>query len=155
MAAIKKSKHGGKREGAGRKPKHFVKLDPIAGIPQRRKLPPADRTDKGTFKPGTSGNPSGGPRGIGDVRALSRSYTKRAVERLAEWMEDENPKASVSACVALLNRGWGMPQQNVKATVTHLRSMTDDELIGFLAGADEGEGGEGIVAPPSGSTLPN
>lgn len=152
MSEIKKSKgkdkRGGPRKGAGRPPKNFKKLEPIAGIPQRQKLPPESRTEAGTFKPGVSGNPGGLPKGAADVRALARSYTKRAVERLAEWMESDNAKASVAACVGLLNRGWGMPQQNVKATVTHLRSMSDDELIGFLAGDDEGTGSEGIAAAP-------
>lgn len=93
------------------------------------------------------------PKGAADVRALARSYTRRAVERLAEWMESDNPKASVSAAVSLINRGWGMPQQNVKATVTHLRSMSDDELLGFLSGDDEGASGEGATAAPGGSQI--
>lgn len=152
---IKKSKHGGPRKGAGRPPKHFVKLEPIAGIPQKAKLPPESRTESGTFKSGVSGNPGGMPKGAADVRVLARSYTKRAVERMAEWMESDNAKASVAACVGLLNRGWGMPQQNVKATVTHLRNMSDDELLGFLAGDDEGGRGEGIAAAPAGSGKPH
>jgi hypothetical protein len=153
MSEIKKSKRGGKRKGAGRKPAN--RAEPLAGVPQKAKgpTPPDSRTEKGTFKPGVSGNPGGTPKGAADVRALARTYTRRAIERLAEWMEDDNPKASVPACVALINRGWGMPQQNVKATVTHLRNMTDDELIGFLAGDDEGVGGEGAAAPTDGSTL--
>lgn len=45
------------------------------------------------------------------MRALARSYTAPAVAKLAEWMASDNAKASVSACVALLDRGWGRPAQ--------------------------------------------
>ena len=152
----KRETRGGPRKGAGRPPKHFVKLEPIADIPQKQKLAPEDRTDRGTFKTGVSGNPGGQPKGHGDVRVLARTYTRRAVERMAEWMESDNAKASVAACVGLLNRGWGMPQQNVKATVTHLRNMTDDELLGFLTGGDdEGGRGTGDFAPSPGEGKPN
>jgi hypothetical protein len=143
-----KSKRGGKRHGAGRK----RKVPPAPVKAQASPVDPESRTERGTFKPGVSGNPGGTPKGASDVRALARSYTKQAVERLVYWMESDNAKASVSAAVAIINRGWGMPQQNVKATVTHLRNMTDAELLGFLAGDDEGGRGEG-AAEASGGPL--
>lgn len=143
VGEIKKSKRGGKRKGAGRK-SNAEKA--VADFKTPPPLNPESRTEKGTFKPGFSGNPGGMAKGAADVKALARTYTKRAIERLAEWMESDNPKASVSAAVSLINRGWGMPQQNVKATVTHLRSMSDDELLGFLSGDDQGAGSEGIAA---------
>ena len=146
---IKQSKRGGSRKGAGRKPK---KSDAIT-VTTKAPVDPESRTERGTFKPGHSGNPGGTPKGASDVRALARSYTKRAVERLAEWMESDNAKASVSASVSLLNRGWGMPQQSLKATVTHLRSMTDDELIGYITGTDEEGGGDGALEAPGSSQV--
>lgn len=149
---IKKSKRGGKRKGAGRKSKAEIAMAPFQTPPPSN---PEGRSEKGTFKPGHSGNPGGMAKGTADVKALARTYTKRAIERLAEWMESDNPKASVSAAVSLINRGWGMPQQNVKATVTHLRQMTDDELFGYLSGADESKRSEGAIDAPCGSPLPN
>ncbi|MCC6789515.1 MAG: hypothetical protein IT547_16915 [Hyphomonadaceae bacterium] len=138
---IKQSKRGGARANAGRKPKADKQAAPKstgeAGPPQSTK-----------WKPGQSGNPAGLPKHYRDVRSAAKELTTEAVERLAFWMRSDNAKASVSATVAILNRGWGMPQQNVKATVTHLRSMSDDELLGFLSGDDQGAGSEGIAAAP-------
>lgn len=67
----------------------------------------------GRFRKGQSGNPGGRPKASDDVRDLARQYTEDAVRRLAEWMISDNPKASVAACTALLNRGWGSPPQSV------------------------------------------
>lgn len=48
-----------------------------------------------------------------EVRDLARAQTRRAIERLTQWMESENAKASVSACSALLDRGWGKAPQTL------------------------------------------
>lgn len=67
------------------------------------------------FKKGQSGNPGGRPKEDGEVKALAKKHTAEAIERLVHWMKSENAKASVSACVALLDRGWGKPSQEVEA----------------------------------------
>lgn len=106
------------------------------------------------FQPGQSGNPGGQPKGLADVRKAARGYTQEAIETLAKWMRDDNPKASIPAAVALLNRGWGMPQQTVKATLNHVREMTDAELTEFLTGEhDEIGDSEGAPSAPGGSGL--
>jgi len=51
------------------------------------------------------------------VTALAREHTTEAVSKLAEWMRSDNPKASVSACLALLDRGYGKPTQTTESTV--------------------------------------
>ena len=102
--------------------------------------PPPEHT---RFKPGQSGNLGGMPKEIVEVRRAARDHTKEAIERLAFWMRSDNPKASVSATVALLNRGWGMPTQTVNTTVRNLRQMTDAELVEYLTSSDEGVSGEG------------
>lgn len=71
----------------------------------------ANKTGKGGFKKGESGNPGGRPAEIAEVQELARTHTTKAIERLAYWMDTDNPKASVSAALALLNRAWGMPVQ--------------------------------------------
>lgn len=73
----------------------------------------ANRTGKGQFKPGQSGNPRGRPKESADLKALARQHTKEAVERLVHWLRSDNPKASVTAAQALLDRGYGKPAQSV------------------------------------------
>jgi hypothetical protein len=63
------------------------------------------------FQKGRSGNPGGRPKEAHDVKALARTHTTAAVDRLAFWLMSDNPKASVSAAVALLDRGWGRAPQ--------------------------------------------
>ena len=65
------------------------------------------------FQKGQSGNPGGRPKESDEVKTLARQHTVTAVERLAFWMGSDNAKASVSACSALLDRGWGKPAQAV------------------------------------------
>lgn len=63
------------------------------------------------FKKGESGNPGGRPKEEREVLELARSKSRRAVERLTEWMESDNAKASVSAANAILDRAFGKPTQ--------------------------------------------
>ena len=70
----------------------------------------------GRFQPGQSGNPGGRPKENAEVRDLARQYTEEAIERLAFWMQSDNAKATVSACQAILSRGWGTPMQAVELT---------------------------------------
>ena len=63
------------------------------------------------FKKGQSGNPGGRPKELEEVKELARAYTVDAIERLAFWMRSNDPKASVAAANALLDRAWGKATQ--------------------------------------------
>lgn len=68
------------------------------------------------FEKGKSGNPSGRPKENQELKELAREHTAEAIERLAFWMRSEDPRASVSAAQAILDRGHGKPMQSIEAT---------------------------------------
>src|SRR5262245_14683911 len=71
------------------------------------------------FQKGQSGNPGGRPKEIAEVKELARQHMPAAIDALVSIMN--NPKASdaarVSAATALLDRGYGKPQQHIDAEV--------------------------------------
>jgi len=87
----------------------------------------------GKFKKGQSGNPGGRPKENQEVRELARQHTEEAVERLAYWMRSPEAKASVQACVQMLNRGWGAPAQMVGSDpdnpIRHIHEVIEREIV--------------------------
>lgn len=69
------------------------------------------------FVAGQSGNPAGMPKveNIKDLRLLARMHTEACLDTLVEVMSDPDQKGGyrVAAANAILDRGWGKPQQNV------------------------------------------
>ena len=78
------------------------------------------------FQKGTSGNPGGRPRVLGDVQELARERSPEAINTLAAIMDD--PKAPQAARVAaansLLDRGYGKPTQPISQTLTKIDPTT-------------------------------
>lgn len=77
---------------------------------QQYPLTAAGKTD-GKFKPGQSGNPTGRPKIAKEIAEMARMHCPEALERLVYWMRMDDPKHSVAAANAILNRGCGMPMQ--------------------------------------------
>jgi hypothetical protein len=77
-----------------------------------------------------------------DIRSLARSHTETALNTLAGIMRETEapPAARVSAAVALLDRGWGKPQQTVDMTVRRqiAKELSDDELADIATGSGDG-----------------
>ena len=69
------------------------------------------RSANGLFPKGQSGNPGGRPRDEQKVAELARSYTREAIETLAELMRSGNDeRVRGTAAQALLDCGWGKPK---------------------------------------------
>jgi hypothetical protein len=71
---------------------------------------------------------------------MARLHGPRAIEVLAELMNDENATASARAMAAdrILDRAYGKPPQlntSDAAQFRRVRDMTDDELMAIIAGA--------------------
>ena len=70
-----------------------------------------------------------------DLRSLARGYTRTAIKTLGGISETgESEAARVAAAIALLDRGWGKPQQDnthlheVKGEIrVVLRKMLEDD----------------------------
>ena len=74
------------------------------------------RSPNGRFPKGRSGNPGGRPRDEQKIAELARSYTREAIETLAELMRSGNDeRVRGTAAQALLDRGWGKPKVEVVA----------------------------------------
>jgi hypothetical protein len=63
------------------------------------------------FQKGQSGNPRGRPKESPELKALARQHTPEAFERLLFWMRSDNPKASVTSALHVIERAYGKPEQ--------------------------------------------
>ena len=79
---------------------------------------------------GASGNPGGRPREVADIRKLARSRGKEAIDALYEIMRDEKapPAARIAASVALLDRGYGRPEQSFTGSINAHYSISDQPM---------------------------
>jgi uncharacterized membrane protein len=82
------------------------------------------------FKPGQTGNPRGRAAEDRKVKLLARQHTDKAIAKLAEWMNSDNPKASVSAACALLDRAYGKPKQTIDAQI--VKRIVDESRVGTI-----------------------
>lgn len=82
------------------------------------------------FKKGKSGNPGGRPKEVNELKELARNWSVEAIQRLAFWMKSDNPKASVAACEALLDRGFGKSVQALEVKkVDPFDELSTNDLI--------------------------
>jgi hypothetical protein len=107
---------------------------------------PIKRGERGKWLPGQSANPSGKPKGIGELQALARSRTVYALARLSHIARRGTEGPAVRAAEILLDRGWGKAPQTIhfdRISPEDLKSMSEAELQALANGdedaADAGE----------------
>ena len=94
------------------------------------------------FQKGQSGNPSGRPKTDSPLRVLARAHTQEALDTLVSLMRSAEAEAvRERAAEALLDRGWGKPQQSVDVSgqlTIHDAPKTEAEANAILreAGAE-------------------
>lgn len=86
------------------------------------------------FTKGQSGNPGGRPKENEEIKLLAQKHSKAAIARLAFWLKSKDPRASVAACTALLDRGFGKPAQALEHSGT--LNLTHEEMLAQLGEND-------------------
>jgi hypothetical protein len=110
------------------------------------------------WQKGQSGNPGGRPKALQEVEEAARRHTPEAIRALASIANNEKapPAARVSAAVALLDRAWGRPRQDmrVERAVDEFDRMTDEQLRDLvrlrmleLASGQSGEAATEVEGP--------
>ena len=66
-----------------------------------------------SWEPGRSGNPSGRAKTEIDIAAMARVHGPRCIKVVVDLLSSEDEKMRLSAAIALLDRGFGRPKQEM------------------------------------------
>jgi hypothetical protein len=67
------------------------------------------RTRKGRFPAGKSGNPGGRPKSLADIQEIARSRSGEALDVITRIMREGKPLEQLQAARLVLERAWGKP----------------------------------------------
>ena len=93
-----------------------MQADSFAARENRPKTGNKRRGNRTSWQPGQTGNAGGRPRKTPEAREieeLARSKSKAAIQRLASIVRTGRDSDAIRASEALLDRGFGRPQQSV------------------------------------------
>ena len=76
-----------------------------------------NRTDKGRFAPGWSGNPTGRPKLPAEMKEMFQAKAPEAFKVLCKHLHSTDPRVSVSAATQILDRAYGRPVQSIDANI--------------------------------------
>jgi hypothetical protein len=104
------------------------------------------------WRPGQSGNPKGRAPALVDIAALARKHGPKCVEVVFNLMtRAKDPKIKLAAAIALLDRGFGRPKQelDVNASSTIQLHLVAARMVSgqLLEGKIEAEVIEDTVTP--------
>ena len=104
------------------------------------------------FQAGKSGNPNGRSKALRSVEELAKTLTADAMSTLAEVCRDvAAPAASrVTAAVAILDRGWGKPRQELQVTMD-AHDLSDEALLAIVAKGQDDMAAEEEAAAEAGA----
>jgi hypothetical protein len=83
-----------------------------------------NRTGRGQFQKGRSGNAGGRPKVTKSLRIEARKYMELALGTLVEGAK----KGSITAACAILDRGYGKPEQAIDLRMLFEKKMSEMTL---------------------------
>lgn len=104
---------------------------------------PTSKTGKVVGKPfqkGQSGNPTGRPKIVEEIRTMARAHGAEAFKKVLELLRSEDERVAFAAAQEVLNRGYGKPTQTIDMTIEKrdVSDYSDAELVAMLEGDSGG-----------------
>ena len=108
-----------------------------------------------SWRAGQSGNPAGRAKSEYALRDYARTFTREALDTIANVMQDENTPsdARIRAAEALLNRGWGKPPASLDVNaqvgfgVVNIADAIRQATAERLAGSGPGDTQQVVALP--------
>jgi hypothetical protein len=83
-----------------------------------------------------------------DIKMAARALSEEAMERLAAHMRSDDERVSLAATIAVIERGWGKPEQRTDANVTHKFAVVPEVMEEALWLERKGQPAPKALPPP-------